>query len=77
MKSTSCCLNVKDIATGWVRLALGQRNELAASRMVFCAPCEFNEGGKCMKCPTKIKCRVKAKTRVEGVYCPVGKWGAV
>lgn len=72
-----CCPKVGNIIIGWVRLTLHQRNELSQQRMQFCSVCEFNVNNKCMKCPTQIKCRVKAKTRVEGEYCPDGKWAAI
>jgi hypothetical protein len=74
---SACCPKVGNIIVGWTRLALNQGREISAQRMVHCTPCEHNQGNKCMKCPTKIKCRVKAKTRVESEFCPIGKWHAI
>lgn len=72
-----CCPKIQDIAVGWLRVALKQREELSAERMKFCMVCEFNDAGKCLKCPTKIKCRVRAKTRVESQECPMGRWKSI
>lgn len=62
------------IVNAYTALLMDENNALAVERIDLCNVCEFNRNGFCMKCPSMVKCWVKAKVRGKEQICPVGKW---
>lgn len=72
----SCCNSkkVKQIVTGWARLALQPIQIKAKERLKICRNCASNRWGKLRMWCNECHCYIPAKVRVTDAKCDLDKW---
>lgn len=79
LPETPTPLTIRGIAhgiAGLAKAAVGAdraSDETIAARRETCRACEHNTGGAVVRCRL-CGCALRAKTRLAGEHCPVGKW---